>query len=344
MSALSSKAEYVHPTDSAAEFAGWGPWRLGIISNPWSGRNRRLGLSAIRRGLQNYPDVPHRTVRTVEDVHTALEDFARRDLNLIVVNSGDGTVQAVLTSLFGRRLFRSLPLLALLGGGTTNMTHKDLGLTGSREQAMERLMAWAHHGEGHALIRRRTVLKVTHPPHSEPIYGMFLGAACIFKGIEFFHSRLHQLGLSGHPAHLLIMARFLMALARREDSLVSPVSVDIRMDQFTFGKRDCLLLLVTTLDRLIMRLRPFWHDAEGPLQLTAVNARPCHLFQTLPALISGRSIRHANPENGYISCGGREIRLNMKGGFAIDGEIFFSDPRKGPLLIQAGGVAHFLRL
>lgn len=173
---------------------------------------------------------------------------------------------------------------------------------------------------------------------------MFFGAACIFKGIQFFHSRLHQLGLSGDPAHLLIMARFLMALARREDTLVSPVSVDIRTDRLTFDKRDCLLLLVTTLDRLILRLRPFWHGAEGPLQLTAVNARPRRLLRALPALISGRSNRHVNPQNGYLSCGANEIRLNMQGGFAVDGEMSYSDPRKGPLLIQAGGVAHFLRL
>jgi hypothetical protein len=315
-----------------------------VLSNPLSGLNRKHGLNGIQRVLQDHPEAPHWTVRTPDDVHDALEDFARRDLNLIIVNSGDGTVQAVLTSLFGRRMFPAPPLLALLGGGTTNMTHKDLGLTGSREHALGRLMAWAHHGDGPARIRRRTVLKVTHPSFAEPLCGLFLGAACIFKGIQFFHSRLQKLGLRGDPAHLLIIARFLMALARREDSLVSPVSMDIRTEGLAFNRRDCLLLLVTTLDRLILRLRPFWHDAKGPLQLTAVTARPRYLLRTLPALIAGRADPRARPENGYISCSAFEIRLNMQGGFAIDGEIFCADSRQGHLLIQAGETAHFLRL
>ncbi|MCK7514404.1 MAG: hypothetical protein MZV70_67235 [Desulfobacterales bacterium] len=53
------------------------------------------------------------------------------------------------------------------------------------------------------------------------------------------------------------MARFLWALARREDALVAPRVR--RHPRGPAGRRasDYLLLLVTTLDRLIMGLRPF---------------------------------------------------------------------------------------
>jgi hypothetical protein len=314
------------------------------MSNPLSGGNTRGRLNAIRCFLQAYPDVPHREVRTAEEVRATLDEFARRDLNLVVVNSGDGTVQAALTALFTRSSFRSLPLLALLCGGTTNMTHQDLGLRGPRISALQRLMNWAYHGEGEAVIRRRTILKVQSPSRPHPLYGLFFGAACIFKGIQFFHCKVHRMGLSGDPAHLLILARFLWALARRDDALVAPVAAGIRVDRSRMGSKDYLLLLVTTLERLILGLRPFWNRSRGPLQLTAVAARPRSLFRALPALIHGRGNSHAIADNGYLSCGAGEIQLELNGGFAIDGELFAADPVAGPVLVQDGGVADFLRL
>lgn len=314
------------------------------MSNPLSGGNTHGRLNAVRRLLQDYPDVPHREVRTGEEVQATLDEFARKDLNLVVVNSGDGTVQAALTALFTHGFSRPLPLLALLCGGTTNMTHQDLGLLGPRLGALRRLMSWAYHGEGEALIRRRTVLKVESPTCPHPLYGFFFGAACIFKGIQFFHSKVHRMGLSGDPAHLLILARFLWALVRRDDALVAPVPVHIRVDRSGMASKDYLLLLVTTLERLILGLRPFWNRGSGRLQLTAVSARPRNLLRALPALIHGRSNSHASTDNGYLSCCADEIQLEMDGGFAIDGELFTADSRSGPVLVQNGGVADFLLL
>ena len=143
-----------------------------------SGGNRR-GLAAIHRILRDRPEIPHREARSAQDVREVLEDFARRGVELVAVNSGDGTIQAVMTALFSRRPFPEPPLLALLNGGTTNMTHQDLGMRGPAAGALERLIAWARHGDGSAVIRQRTVMRVDNPLHPEPLYGFFLGAACI---------------------------------------------------------------------------------------------------------------------------------------------------------------------
>ena len=87
-----------------------------------------------------------------------------------------------------------------------------------------------------------------------------------------------------------------------------------------------------------------WSDPLPHHPLRAVSARPRHLLRALSFLLQGRHPSHAPRENGYISCGARTIRLDMDGGFALDGELFSADARSGPVLIQEGGPAEFLRL
>jgi len=224
------------------------------------------------------------------------------------------------------------------------MTHQDLGLPGPGVDALGRLLNWLHHGEGEAMIRRRSILRVQTASCAHPLYGLFFGAAGIFKGIQFFHSRIHRMGLSGDPAHLLILGRFLWALAQRQDALVAPARVAICADPCGAVSQDVLLLLVTTLERLILGLRPFWGPGVGPLRLTVVGARPRRLLRALPSLVHGRDSFWATPANGYLSCRTRDIRLDMQGGFALDGELFSTDPSSRSVHIQDGGVADFLRL
>ena len=175
------------------------------------------------------------------------------------------------------------------------------------------------------MILRRAVLKVENSSHPGPLYGMFFGAGCITQGIQFFHSRVQKLGLSLGPAHLLIFARFLLGLARREDALVAPVSAAIRADRADIAEGDYLLMLISTLDRLILGLRPFWAQGENPLHLTAMRAGFRHLFRALPALAKGRRNRYASPENGYVSLTMDAIAARTAGlgprGFSFDASL-----------------------
>jgi hypothetical protein len=320
------------------------PRRLGVISNPLSGANKRRGLADIRRLLAQAPGVLHREVRTAADVAEALRAFARAGVDLVAINSGDGTVQAALTSLFVDRPFQAIPRLALLAGGTTNMTSQDLGIPGPRLDGLHRLIRWARGLGGDAVTLRRPVLRVDNSSHSGPLYGMFIGAAGIYNGIRFFHSRVSRLGLGWGPAHLFLFARFLLALARRDDALVAPVSVAIRTERGDLAPRDYRMMLITTLDRLMLGMRPFWNCDGSPLRLAALGVRPRNLLRALPPLMRGRSCRWGTLANGYLSLPAREIRLFMRGGFAIDGELFQADPAEGPLLIREGGRVEFLRL
>ena len=103
--------------------------KIGLISNPQSQRNRR-GLDAIRRAVAGVPDVIQSPPTGARILDEALQEFARQDVGVLLINGGDGTVQTVLTRCSGRPTVRDGARFAILARGTANTTAANLGLRG----------------------------------------------------------------------------------------------------------------------------------------------------------------------------------------------------------------------
>jgi len=319
--------------------------RIGILNNPLSGGNRK-GLEKIREAAAAArPDVLQREVQTPEDVTQTLFDFARQGVNILVVNGGDGTVQAALTSIFHHRFFETKPALAVLpSAGTTSMIAGDVGLKGSRMGALQKLFSWARSNNDNAPITRRPVLKVRVPSLKTPIYGMFFGAAVIYQATHFCLQKVHARGVRGEFGAGVALARYLWAMLWRDRNIVPSVPITIGLNQNAPQKQEYLLVLVTTLQRLFLGLRPFWGSQLKPLHYTSVGARPRHLLQALPSAMRGHQGRHVTPANGYVSQNIDEAQLTLDSGFNLDGELYSPDSRLGPVVVSCGGQASFLQL
>jgi hypothetical protein len=329
--------------DQAEVLAPDKPLRVGVLNNPLSGANRR-GLNKIREVLASYPQVADRDVQTPADVASALADFANQEVNLVAINGGDGTIQAALTVLYHQGPFERLPLLAVLRAGTTSMTAGDVGLKGSRAQGLRKLLKWACDGEGEVFHLQRPVLRVKVAPEVEPLYGMFLGTASIYQGIQFCNNRLNRPGFRGEWAPGLTIALFLLAIAVRGDAYVAPVPITVGLDDKTPEERNFVLLMVSGLERLFLGLRPYWGTERGSLHFTAVDSRPQHLLRALPALIRGRTNRYGTVKNGYLSHNVERLQLSLNSGFTLDGELFEAKAHRGPVIVQNGGKASFIRV
>ena len=314
---------------------------IGVLINPYSGGNKN-GLAAIRRTIAQYPRTFHCDVQKPPEVLAALEDFARRGVELVVVNGGDGTVQAVLTALLNYRPFENLPLLAVLQSGTTSMTARDVGFSGSPVKALKKIFKWADSGGGDAFIHRRPVLQV-QAPGLDTRYGMFFGTAGIYQGIQYFHRNVNAKGLKGELGPGITISRFLWSASFRRSDFISSVPLTIAVDDQPPQELDCMVLLISTLERLFLGLYPYWGDETAAMHYTALRTRPRHLLLTLPFILRGRKSRHVRPENGYFSHNAGKIRLNLDSGFTLDGQLYTPENGRGPTLVQAGATASFLR-
>ncbi|MBN2332319.1 MAG: hypothetical protein JXO49_00045 [Deltaproteobacteria bacterium] len=327
-------------SDSFTPTVAAGNLRVGILSNPLSGGNRR-GLPAIRNLLRQQPQISHWEVENPAAIGSALKVFSQQGINLVVVNGGDGTISAVLTALLNQGPFSRLPLLAVLRAGTTSMTAGDVGLPGSAKKALTNLLTWTNRNEARATVITRPILRVAGGGDS--LYGMFFGAAGIPQGISFFHRRVNRLGITGELGPGLVFARFLLAMRQKNRPVIMPTAMQVVIDGNPPGKEQFFLLMVSTLERLFFGLRPFWGSEDRPLHYTAVRSQPERFFRLLPHLARGHNHPLGTPENGYYSHNCTNVELTFNGPFTLDGQLYDTGSRQ-PLIVADGGLVHFLQL
>lgn len=316
--------------------------RVGVLTNPLSGGNRR-GIDLVQKVLAEHRQVLSRQAQTPDDVAAALGDFGREEIDVVAVNGGDGTIQAVLTALFKDKPFETPPLLAVLTAGTTSMIARDVGVWGRPAPALTRLLGVARAEDGDGIVQQRRVLRVLTAPEQEPRFGMFFGAGGIIQGIRFCRNKFERLGLRGEFGPGVTLAWFLLALCRRSSGYLTPTRMTISLDQQPPESQDVLAVIISTLDRLFLGLRPYWGSETAPLHYTAVTAGARYVIRVLPSLLRGRQHRYGTPQHGYVSHNVHEVRLTLQGGFTLDGELLMADSRLGPVVVQDAGRVSFLR-
>jgi hypothetical protein len=80
-------------------------------------------------------------------------------------------------------------------------------------------------------------------------------------------------------------------------------------------------------------------SGEAGLCISAV--ANSHVLRNVPFVLRGRRTATVSPENGFISHNARQITLDFRGKFTLDGELFEA---RAPLTIEPAGPARFLRL
>lgn len=317
---------------------------IGVLTNPLSGNNRR-GSAPLSQVLSDHPEVLRKTVQTPEEVCDALAEFGRQKVSILVISGGDGTVQAVLTIIFDRRPFSTLPQLIVLEGGTTNMIAGDVGVSGNQDDAVRRLLKWvkAGHSADSVIRIQRPVLRLIVPGH-EVKYGMFFGAASVSKGIQYYRKNMHDKRLHGFPGICMTLVRFLWGIIRQHNQFAAPTRIGVRINKHEPQNEKFMLLFVSTLDKLFFGLRPFWGIEKGSLRYTAIRSGARFFPWILPFLAKGWWVAKGTRENGYFSYNADEIELDISDSVALDGEIYTPQSGQIPTLIQYGGTITFLRV
>jgi diacylglycerol kinase (ATP) len=317
--------------------------RVGVVSNPGSRRNR-AGLEAMRAMLARHPEALHAEARRVEDLEAIFREFARREVDLVVVNGGDGTVHSALTAICNSCAFEQMPAIGVLPTGMTNLIAQDVGLVGRPEPALARLIERVGAGGQVTRIKRR-LLSLTTAENRPPLYGMFFGTAAFHQAVQMARRQVHPTGARGSVAFAMSLTlaiwRALSGRASEPGPLFQGQSMTIDLDGVRQSGERYFLVLATTLGRLILGLMPFWGNGRGHIRYTSVAYPPVGLGRALLPALRGKP-RPWMSERGYVSRVVDDIAIATGDPLVIDGEFVTPEPDV-PVLLRCDREVVFVR-
>ncbi len=316
---------------------------VALLSNPASTGNQLL-LQRIRSFCAEHNEIFHYEVDDVAQVGAALSTIARVRPKLLVINGGDGTVQAALTELYHGDYFPAgTPPVAVLPNGKTNLIAHDLGADGDPLVALARVMELSAGDLAPHLVERELIQ--LWGPGNRSVLGMFLGGAGLADAILYCRTRIYPLGLPNGFAHVLTLVAFVLSvLTGVRARFLPPRPPLIRV---SVAQRRCLqgrfqLLMVTTLEKLLLNAHNAVPRRAGALRLLAVERRPVTLLRALAAFATGR-LGQAQVEGIHLESGD-EIRIEGdRTSVVLDGELFEAKTDR-PIILRPTEPVSFLQL
>jgi diacylglycerol kinase family enzyme len=317
--------------------------RIALLSNPKSTGNIAQ-LSRIREYCAEHPDIFHYEVERAEQIGDGMRTIARVRPKMLIINGGDGTVQAALTEIHNGGHFEDEPPpVAVLPNGKTNLIAIDLGSHGDPIHALERLVHLAQSDLSPHIVARE-LIALRCDPTSHPVIGMFLGGAGLADTMLYCRDKIYPLGLPNGMAHALTAVALLARMfLRLKSSFLPPeptlLQVSLRPEDRISGR--FALFAVTTLEKMLLASE-LNGSGRGRLKLVAVEERPFSLLRAFLANLLGELGRNRFPgvhieESDEISIEGEDTNL------ILDGEMFRT--RIGqPIVLSPAQPLSFVRL
>jgi len=325
--------------------------RVALLSNPRSTGNRAL-LPQVRSFCAAHKDIFHYEVEHVDQIDTALRTIALVEPKVLVINGGDGTVQAALTEIYnGRHFGDNPPPVAVLPNGKTNLIALDLGAGGDPIEALERVLALVRTDMVPHIVSRELISLTNGGTNGRAVLGMFLGGAGLADMILYCRNKIYPLGLPNWAAHgLTFLLGLISVIVGRHSRHLPAQWALIRVSVTRSGEMQgrFALVMVTTLERLLLNSSNMSGGLNGTgpragaMQLLVIER---NLFSILGALLAAVRGRLAFSRlNGVHLERGDEIRIH--GGHSsviLDGETFEANDDR-PIVLRPTPAMPFLRL
>ncbi len=317
--------------------------RIAILSNPKSTGNLAQ-LSRIRAYCADHPDIFHYEVDRADQIGDALKTIARVRPKMLVINGGDGTVQAALTEIHnGQHFGKHTPPVAVLPNGKTNLIALDLGSQGDPIVALERLVGLAQADLGPHIVARE-LIALRRDPGGIPTIGMFLGGAGLAETILYCRHKIYPLGLPNGVSHALTAFALLFRMLFRVQGRFlpqnpAPLMVSFHSDGRLSGR--FALLAVTTLEKMLLS-GAMAGAGRAPLKLIAIEERAGSLLSAFYASIMGRLGR--SKLRGVHFEEADEISIEGdRSNVILDGEMFSAEVGQ-PIMLSPASPLSFVRL
>jgi diacylglycerol kinase (ATP) len=293
---------------------------IGIITNPHSKLNKRnpgrAALLGYILGSQGRLEVTN----TLEDLGRVAKEFKDRGVEILAINGGDGTISRTLTAFIKEYGPTPLPKISLLRGGTINMLASNLGIVGTPEQVLYRLVESYAEGAEFASRKIKTIAVEGH-------YGFLFGngvAAAFLK--EYYQHKSGPLGAFLWSLRVWLSSLFGGPLFSR---VMRDLDVTLLADSGPAIRHSTVSVLSSTVEKMPLGYPLFTHmkNYQQGMEICSFTFNAKDAIWQFPIIM----LRNQNkPINGKMSLVCHELTLEADQPFdyTLDGELFVSHGSK----------------
>jgi len=314
--------------------------KIGLISNPYSGWNKKH-LHKVERLVKDEPQVLHLRLDNYQSLFDIMQVFSEHEIEFLVINGGDGTIQNVFTYLLNSDTFPDLPNIVLVNGGSANMLPKDTGLKKTPVRALQDLLEWIETGHPSLRILSRNILQVDYTDRDKKtLYGMFLGTGLIYRAVQIYRTSIEKFKLRGelNPLLTTLYAAYLFLFLKSKYLKLMKTNFSFKADPQSAESN--YLFFLTTLNRLVLGISPGKCRYQDKIKFVIL--RPgfykfCRLFWFILKNFFSIPDRSFNDFQCF-----NKIEFNPCAGFILDGEIFEPASKNSPVIVSKCEQLNFL--
>lgn len=311
---------------------------VGLIINGRSSRVQSI-LGDLLHVARQFPNVRACVLDGIDGLDRTLAELNRAKADTVMMAGGDGTIQAAFTDAINMRRFEHTPHYVAVPCGMTNVIAADCGLKGSPIDAVDHFL-WRR-SKGDVKRQRRSLMGVRIGSRNAPVYGFFLGAGAFTSAVKFSRAEIQAKGAKRSVAMGLSIGGAIFNAAFDERPEEPPLVADIRSALSPVeGPQPLTMALMSTLQRLVLGVYPFWGEGSGALAVTTIGYPARKMLAAAPSVLRGKS-KPWFEGAGYQSWRTNALDADFEGTMVFDGEFF--DVRKGDrVLIETTHDAAFL--
>lgn len=311
--------------------------RAVFITNPLSHSVAKHGSILGKSATNNA-----RILRYIINDFTLVSDYiallAKKGVDQIFIEGGDGTVHGVLTEIMHQKdHFTSLPNFILLPGGMTNLIAAHAGLIKPSPAKINAILAQPKSAE----IIDLPLLKIEYDKLIQ--FGFLFSTGALPNGTRYCQDTVHTKGINGAMAVSMTLLRVLLARGKEREIIMRPTPYALDTEEGSIDGEH-VLSLATTLPSLMIGLNPFWGKGNGPVHISHMRAGAKHHVRNVTRLLkktqSEDSVSKLE-EDGFKSWSVDEAIMHYDGDMVLDGE--FMPKAKSSISLSATQPFSFIR-
>lgn len=154
---------------------------IGVVLNPFSKKYKKNPDKLDHMAFIIGDKASCKPTDDIDDLFRVAEEFKTRNIDVLAISGGDGTIHCTLTTFIKVYGEKPLPKIHFLRGGTLNTIAATVGIKGSTERLMSNLLI-KYHEDKEFEYKKLRLTKINDE------YGCIFGMGIIYNFMEVYYN------------------------------------------------------------------------------------------------------------------------------------------------------------